>query len=96
MASKKLVHKERVLQPPEQLEAGRTTRQTTFQRRLEHVRPEFMEALLFQLIKNTGSGDLLWLAASRARDVSGATKEEMEQFLKVCRSMPRGLFRTPI
>ena len=96
MDNKKLIHKERVLQPPKQLASRRVTKQASFQRHLTHVRPEFLEALLFQLVKNTGSGDLLWLAAHRAKDVSGATKEEVEQFLKVCRNMQRGLFQTPI
>ena len=72
MAEEIPIHRGGVLQHPELLETGE----------IERPNYELVLAFCSYLIKNTHSGDKLWLAAHAAKNEVGATTEEMYTLLK--------------
>ena len=85
MAKEVAISREGMLQQPQQL----ATREVGGQNELL-VRPQVVLAFLEALVRNTNSGDLLWLSAKATRHTANATQEEAEILLEACRRARSG------
>tara|TARA_Y100000310_G_C20234235_1_gene601683 strand:+ start:123 stop:374 length:252 start_codon:yes stop_codon:yes gene_type:complete len=78
MVDKIALHRGGLLRDTELVETGAPTGQN-------EIRSEFVMAFCRNLIRGTGSWDLLLLSAYAAKDETGGTTEEMRTFLKTLR-----------